>query len=94
MRLSFIFWANILVFSFHLLADRVETKDGSIFYGKILEVVDGNLTFETTYTNAINIPLTAILSMSSSSSITVRDEDNQTLSGQSIPLPVEQLNLT
>ena len=93
MRFTFIFWTSLLVFAFNLLADRVETKDGSIFYGKILEVVDGNLTFETTYSNAINIPLTAILSMSSSSSITVRDEDNQTLSGQSIPLPVEQLNL-
>ena len=74
-------------------ADKVETKDGSIIYGKIIGAVDGNLSFETTYSTVIEIPLTELISLSSSHSLSIRDDANNTLYGQSVPMPKEQLNL-
>ena len=46
-----------------LLADRIETKDGSIIYGKIIEAPDGNLSIETTYSSILQVPLTALVSL-------------------------------
>ena len=76
-----------------LLADRIETKDGSIIYGKIIEAIDGNLSIETTYSSILQVPLTALVSLSSSNYLGVRDENNRTIFGQSVPMPKNQLNL-
>ena len=76
-----------------LYADRAETRDGSILYGKIIGAKDGNLTLETDYAGLIHIPLKHLTSLSSSDSLSIRDENNETFSGQSIPLPKDQLNL-
>lgn len=93
-QLVSLFWAGLLVsVPFIVLADRVETKDGSILYGKILGTLDGNLSFETTYSSLVNIPLKELVSLSSSDPISVRTETNETLSGQFIPLPKAQLNI-
>ncbi len=87
-------WATLLV-TLPLLSfsDRIETKDGSIIYGKIIGASDGNLSLETTYLSIIQVPLTELISLSSSSNLGVRDENNQTNFGQSVPLPDNQLNL-
>lgn len=91
---ALLFRASLLaLFSAVLFADRVETKDGSILYGKIIGTLDGNLSFETTYSQVITIPLNELVSLSSTENISVRDENNRTLTGQSIPMPKSQLNL-
>ena len=91
---ALLFRASLLaLFSTVLFADRVETKDGSILYGKIIGTLDGNLSFETTYSQVITIPLNELVSLSSTENISVRDENNRTLTGQSIPMPKSQLNL-
>ena len=36
-----------------IMADRIETKDGSIIYGNIIEAIDGNLSIETTYSSIL-----------------------------------------
>ncbi|MEK9772297.1 MAG: DUF481 domain-containing protein [Opitutae bacterium] len=88
------FWVTLLVtLPVLLFADRIETKDGSTIYGKIIGASDGNLTVETTYLSIIQVPLSELVSLSSSSNIGVRDENNQTNFGQSVPLPENQLNL-
>jgi len=80
-------------FACHGFADRVETRDGSILYGNIIEVTDGNLSFETTYSSIIRIPVVQVVSLSSSESLSIRDDQNRTLSGQSVPVPSGTLNL-
>ena len=77
----------------YALADRVETRDGSILYGSILEVMDGNLSLETTYSSVLKIPMSEVSSLSSSETLAIRDENNNTLSGQTVPLPKGTLNL-
>jgi len=93
MRLFCLFLPAIL-FAATLHADRVETLDGSIIYGSILGVTDHNLTFLGNYSSEpLRIPLSEVRSLASSESLTVRDDKNQTLSGQSVALPSGSLNL-
>ena len=94
--LKFLYFLVAITFTLlanHLFADRAETQDGSIFYGKIIEAKDGNLTFATTYSGLIQIPLKYLKTLSSSENVLVRDENNQTFIGQSVPVPSGQLNL-
>jgi putative salt-induced outer membrane protein YdiY len=91
--LQFLFVVSFALFANQSFSDRAETQDGSIFYGKIIEAKDGNLTFETTYSGLIQIPLKYLKTLSSSENVSVRDESNQTFIGQSVPVPVGQLNL-
>ena len=95
MRHSFhLIWISLLVLlPFFLFADRIETKDGSIIYGKVIGAREGNLSFETSYSSMIQVPLDELVSLSSSENISVRDEENNTIFGQSIPLPKNRLNL-
>ena len=87
-------WTSLLVLlPSYLFADRIETKDGSIIYGKVIGALDGNLSFETSYSCIVQIPLKEVVSLSSSANISVRDEENNTIFGQSIPQPKNRLNL-
>lgn len=87
-------WTTLLVLlPSYLFADRIETKDGSIIYGKVIGALDGNLSFETSYSCIVQIPLKEVVSLSSSANISVRDEENNTIFGQSIPQPKNRLNL-
>lgn len=89
-----LFGAYLLFFCCNsLTADRVETRDGSVLYGSIITAEDGNLSFQTNNFGTFDIPLKEIVSLSSSENISVRDEQNNTLLGQSIPQPKMQLNL-
>ena len=90
---SYLLFCIFLCFYSILQADRVESADGSVLFGKIIGVTDGNLTFETSYSSFVQIPLSEVVSLASSDNLSIRDENNLTSSGQSIPLPSGQLNL-
>ena len=89
--LLFLTYGSLLLTYLH--ADRVESADGSVFYGQIIGIKDGNLTFESTYSSTIHIPLSEVVSLASTKSVTIRDDKNRTSFGQSIHLPSGQLNL-
>jgi putative salt-induced outer membrane protein YdiY len=90
---SFCIWFYFIVlFPILSKADRLETKDGSILFGTVIEAMDGNLSFQTSYLSKIEIPLSEIASLSTSSNISIRDDDNRTYFGQST-LSINQ-NLT
>jgi putative salt-induced outer membrane protein YdiY len=92
--LSNCIWFHLVaLFPFLLMADRLETKDGSIIYGTVIEAMDGNLSFQTTYLSNIEIPLSEIVSLSTSSNISIRDEENRTYFGQSIPSTNQNLTI-
>ena len=83
---SICIWFNFIVlFPILSKADRLETKDGSILFGTVIEAMDGNLSFQTSSLSKIEIPLSEIVSLSTSSNISIRDEDNRTYFGQSVP---------
>ena len=89
----YLFWSGVLFFfQAALHADRLETRDGSTIFGKIIGTTDGNLSFETTYSSLINIPLAEIVSLSSPQIISIRDDNNVTFSVQSLSIPQSPLN--
>ena len=77
----------------YLNADRVESKDGSVLYGKILGISDGNLSFETSYSSTVNIPLEELVGLFSSNPISIRDENNNTLEIKSVPSSTKLLDV-
>jgi putative salt-induced outer membrane protein YdiY len=75
-----------LLFTFILLpllswADSVEVLDGSIIQGKIIGMVDGNLTIQTSFAGKIKVPYTKISSINSDKEISLRLTDNRTFDG-------------
>ena len=82
-------------------------SDGSVLNGKILGLVDGNLTIETAFAGKIVIPFLEISSITSDNEISLRLDDNRTfdglidkaeenqlsIRGNSKPLPFLKLNI-
>ena len=62
-------------------ADSVKISDGSVLNGKILGLVDGNLTIETAFAGKIVIPFLEISSITSDNEISLRLDDNRTFDG-------------
>ena len=62
-------------------ADSVKISDGSVLNGKILGLVDGNLTIQTAFAGKIVIPFPKISSITSDNEISLRLDDNRTFDG-------------
>ena len=71
----------LLIIPCFIRADSVETSDGSLLRGKILGMVDGNLTIETSFSGKIKIPYTKIATINSDNEISLRLDDNRTFDG-------------
>ena len=71
----------LLIIPCFIWADSVETSDGSLLRGKILGMVDGNLTIETSFSGKIKIPYTKIATINSDNEISLRLDDNRTFDG-------------
>lgn len=65
-----------------LLADEVETVDGSILQGEILTIEDNNLTILTEFAGKIKIPDFRISRISCENELSFRMEDNRTFQGK------------
>ena len=74
-------------------ADRLETQQGSILYGTVLGIEDGNLTFDTEYAGQLTISTAFIKKLFSNTNLILRTDQNSTFSGQSVPLEDGQLSL-
>lgn len=62
-------------------ADSVEISDGSVLHGKLLGIIDGNLTIQTSFAGKIKVPVTEIESINSDKELSLRLEDNRTFDG-------------
>ena len=72
----------IFIFTpFFAWADSVKILDGSVIKGKIIGMVDGNLTIQTSFTGKIKVPYTKIASIKSKKEISLRLLDNRTFDG-------------
>ncbi len=72
----------IFIFTpFFAWADSVKILDGSVIKGKIIGMVDGNLTIQTSFTGKIKVPYTKIASIKSEKEISLRLLDNRTFDG-------------
>lgn len=76
-----------------LFSDRIETRHGSIVYGTIEGIEDGNLTIETDFAGTLKIPTSELKSLSSNSNLGIRTDTNATFFGQSIPTESGQLSV-
>lgn len=72
---------TLLLFPLWTWADSVEISDGSILQGKILGMLDGNLTIQTNFAGKIRIPYSKISSIKSDNEISLRLDDNRTFDG-------------
>jgi len=66
-------------------ADRLETRQGSILYGTVVGIEDGNLTFNTEYAGQLTISTGFIKNLFSNTNIILRTDQNSTFYGQSVP---------
>ena len=62
-------------------ADSVEISDGSVLHGKLIGIIDGNLTIQTSFAGKIKVPVTEIESINSDKELSLRLEDNRTFDG-------------
>jgi putative salt-induced outer membrane protein YdiY len=74
-------------------ADRLETRQGSILYGTVVGVEDGNLTFDTEYAGQLTISTGFIKNLFSNKNIILRTDQNSTFYGQSVPGEEGKLSL-
>jgi len=74
-------------------ADRLETQQGSILYGTVLGIEDGNLTFDTEYAGQLTISTAFIKKLFSNTNLILRTDQNATFSGQSVPVKDGKLSL-
>ena len=68
-----------------LFSDRIETNHGSIIYGTIQGIEDGNLTIETEFGGTVKVLTSHLKKLSSNGNIGIRTDSNLTFYGQSIP---------
>jgi len=74
-------------------ADRLETQQGSILYGTVVGIEDGNLTFDTEYAGQLTIATVFIKSLFSNTNLILRTDQNFTFSGQSVAVEDGKLSL-
>ena len=74
-------FSTIFLIPLLIWADSVEISDGSVLQGKILGMVDGNLTIQTSFAGKIKVPYNKISSINSDSEISIRLDDNRTFDG-------------
>lgn len=75
--------------SLPLLADTVETSDGSVLMGKIQSVSDGKLVLQTEFAGKLEIPLTQVTHFETEDEVIVRMLDGDTLTARVEPAETE-----
>ena len=61
-----------------LFSDRIETNHGSIIYGTIQGIEDGNLTIETEFGGTVKVLTSHLKKLSSNGNIGIRTDSNLT----------------
>ena len=82
------FWYMFQVFflffilSEHALADEVWLTNGDRLTGKIVEIKEGTLTLETSFSEPVKLKFEAVQKMSSSESVEVHLTDGEIIKGK------------